>query len=213
MTANLVPPGSVQDPTDLTPRQGEVLDAALDLLVRTGSGFTMAGVAGAASCSKETLYNWFGDRKGLLEATVRRQASKVEMPRIDLAHLDRLALESGLERFGVSLLGVLSSPTSVALNRFAIGGAGEAGASLGHIVLQNGRFAMGRHLKPLFEAADAAGLVRVPDSEVAYQVYFGLLLRDTQIRLLLGEDLRLSKNDIWERARSARAHFMKIFGS
>ena len=37
----------------------------------------MTAVARRASCSKETLYKWFGDRDGLLTATVQWQASKV----------------------------------------------------------------------------------------------------------------------------------------
>ena len=53
-----------------TPRQQAVLTAALDLLVENGDGLTMTAVARRASCSKETLYKWFGDRDGLLTATV-----------------------------------------------------------------------------------------------------------------------------------------------
>ena len=65
--------------TELSKRQSEVLSAALDLMVETGDGFTMNGVAARANCSKETLYKWFGDRDGLLTATVRWQASKVKI--------------------------------------------------------------------------------------------------------------------------------------
>ena len=48
-----------------SPRQREVLGAVLDLMVEEGDGFSMAAVARRASCSKETLYKWFGDRDGL----------------------------------------------------------------------------------------------------------------------------------------------------
>ena len=50
----------------LTERQQAVLDAALRLLVEEGDSLTMTAVARRASCSKETLYKWFGDRDGLL---------------------------------------------------------------------------------------------------------------------------------------------------
>ena len=53
-------------------RQRDVLDAVLALMVEQGeAGLTMTAVARRASCSKETLYKWFGDRDGLLKATVR----------------------------------------------------------------------------------------------------------------------------------------------
>ena len=49
----------------------------LPLLVEAGDALTMTSVARRASCSKESLYKWFGDRDGLLTATVQWQASKV----------------------------------------------------------------------------------------------------------------------------------------
>ena len=66
-----------------TPRQQAVLTAALDLLVEAGDGLTMTAVARRASCSKETLYKWFGDRDGLLTATVQWQAAKVRVPLVE----------------------------------------------------------------------------------------------------------------------------------
>ena len=46
----------------LTERQGAVLEQALRLLVDGGEkALTTAGVARAASCSKESLYKWFGE--------------------------------------------------------------------------------------------------------------------------------------------------------
>jgi len=71
-----------------TPRQQVVLTAALDLLVEAGDGLTMTAVARRASCSKETLYKWFGDREGLLTATVQWQAAKVRVPHVDRRSLD-----------------------------------------------------------------------------------------------------------------------------
>ncbi len=75
-----------------TPRQQQVLTAALDLLVEQGDRLTMTSVARRASCSKETLYKWFGDRNGLLTATVQWQAAKVRMPQVDRRRLDAASL-------------------------------------------------------------------------------------------------------------------------
>jgi AcrR family transcriptional regulator len=77
---------------EFTERQREVLDAVLKLMVAEGDGFSVAAVARAASCSKETLYKWFGDRDGLLTATVRWQASKVRMPKLPQDKLTRASL-------------------------------------------------------------------------------------------------------------------------
>jgi AcrR family transcriptional regulator len=197
------------DPTD---RQKAVLDAALALLVESGDSLTMAGVARRASCSKETLYKWFGDRDGLLTATVQWQASRVRAIAFDRAHLDISKLSAGLKQFAADWLTVISGDTSIALNRIAVGRAGSEGR-LGAIVLANGRFAMGDRLKPLLEAARDAGLLAFDDGEEAFRVFFGLVGRDVQIRLLLGDRLTLTSASIDREAEEAARQFLALFGS
>lgn len=197
----------------LTPRQGEVLDAVLALLVEGADALTMNAVARRASCSKETLYKWFGDRDGLLNATVRWQASKVRAGNYERQHLDARALQESLERFAANWLTVISSQTSVALNRVAVSHTGNRSSNLGSIVLANGRFAIGERLKPLLEAARAAGLLRFDDAETAFRTFFGLVGRDIQIRLLLGEALTLTEAGIGRDAARATQQFIALYGA
>jgi AcrR family transcriptional regulator len=196
-----------------SPRQEQVLDAVLDLLAEGRDALTMSAVAERASCSKETLYKWFGDRDGLLTATVRWQASKVRAGYYDSAHLDAAALQASLEAFAANWLTVISSRTSVALNRVAIGHAGSGKSNLGQIVLANGRFAIGERLKPLLVAAREAGLIAFDDAETAFRTFFGLVGRDVQIRLLLGDPLRLSEAEIARDAERATHQFLTLHGA
>jgi AcrR family transcriptional regulator len=194
-------------------RQREVLDAVLALLVEEGDRVTMSAVSRRASCSKETLYKWFGDRDGLLTATVRWQASKVRAGNWDRQHLDAEALAESLEAFAANWLAVISSQTSIALNRVAIGNAASGRSDLGRIVLENGRFAIGERLKPLLEAAREAGLLAFDDTEAAFRTFFGLAGRDVQIRLLLGDGLSLSQSEIARDAGRAVEQFFTLFGA
>ncbi len=196
-----------------TPRQQDVLDAALRLLVEEGDALTMTAVARRASCSKETLYKWFGDRDGLLTATVQWQASKVRAGNYDRMHLDEQALGESLKAFAANWLTVISSDTSVALNRVAIGNSGTAKGNLGAIVLANGRFAIGARLKPLLDAARQSGILAFDDTEAAFRTFFGLIGRDVQIRLLLGDELRLGKAEIAADAARATHQFFAIYGA
>ena len=196
-----------------TPRQGEVLEAALSLLVVGGDKLTMNGVARKAHCSKETLYKWFGDRDGLLVATVQWQAAKVGVPRLDKAHLDAKELRRVVEAFGRALLTVIAGENSVALNRVAIGHAGTTVPDLGAIVLENGRREMGRRLKPVLEAGKAVGLLRFADSEEAFRTFFGLVVRDCQIRRLLGETRRPNEETIAREAKMATDQFFALYGT
>jgi AcrR family transcriptional regulator len=205
------------DEAVLTERQIGVLDAVLRLLVEEGDRLTMTGVARAASCSKETLYKWFGDRDGLLAATVRWQAAKVRVGPIDRTRLDRDSLTERLEEFAVNWLTVIGSDTSIALNRVAIGTAAKAKGrethALAAIVLENGRFAMGRRLKPVLEAGRASGLLVFEDAEDAFRSFFGLTARDTQIRLLLGDRIDTSPETIRRDARRAVGQFLALHGA
>lgn len=194
-------------------RQEEVLDAVLDLLAEGRDALTMSAVAQRASCSKETLYKWFGDRDGLLTATVRWQASKVRAGSYDHHRLDTSALRASLEAFAANWLKVISSRTSIALNRVAISHAGSGRSNLGEIVLANGRFAIGERLKPLLEAARGAGLLRFDDAETAFRTFFGLVGRDVQIRLLLGDRLKLTDAEIARDAARATQQFLALHGA
>jgi AcrR family transcriptional regulator len=200
------------DTESLTERQQAVLDAALAAMVEEGDALTMTSVSRRASCSKETLYKWFGDRDGLLTATVRWQASKVPTPVIDRARLDRAALAVTLEQFAHDWLAVIQSQTSIALNRMAVSHAGSGKTSLGSIVLRNGRHAMALRLQPVLDAAREAGLLAFDDADLAFRTFFGLVLRDVQIRLLLGDAISLSVAALATDASCATQQFMTLYG-
>ncbi|WP_409567522.1 TetR/AcrR family transcriptional regulator C-terminal domain-containing protein [Methylobacterium sp. J-030] len=193
-------------------RQQAVLDAVLGLMVEDGEQVTMDAVARRASCSKETLYKWFGDRDGLLTATVRWQASRVHAGHDTAQVLDGATLRERLQDFAVTWLEVITGPTSVALNRIAIAHAGSRKSNLGGIVLANGRFAIGERVKPVLEAGRAAGLLAFADSEAAFRTFFGLVGRDIQIRLLLGETLDLDGAGIRRDAGRAVEQFLVLYG-
>lgn len=201
------------DSESLTERQRAVLDATLAVMVEEGDALTMTSVSRRASCSKETLYKWFGDRDGLLTATVRWQASKVQIPNVDRAKLDRAALVAALEQFASNWLRVISSETSIALNRMAVSHAASGKDNLGSIVLKNGRNAMALRLRPLLEAAYEAGLLTFEDADEAFRTFFGLVLRDVQIRLLLGDAIQLSGQHIAADAARATGQFMALYGA
>jgi AcrR family transcriptional regulator len=199
-----------------TPRQQAVLTAALDLLVENGDGLTMTAVARRASCSKETLYKWFGDRDGLLTATVQWQAAKVRMPVVDRSHLNAKALRLSIEQFARDLLTVITGEVSVTLNRTAVTHAAQEKDSLGIIVLENGPLAIRRRLKPILEAGRDARLLRFDSSEDAYRTFFGLVVRDVQIRLLLGDKSLTQSNveaNIEADVKAATDQFFALYGA
>ena len=194
-------------------RQQAVLDAVLALLVEEGGDqLTMSAVARRASCSKETLYKWFRDRDGLLAATVRWQASQVRAGRYESERLDVAVLRDSLRRFAATWLGTISSSTSIALNRVAIGHAAARKPHLSGLVLPNGRFAIAERLNSVLEAGREAGLLEFDDAETAFRTFFGLVGRDVQIRLLLGDPVGPDEAEIERDATRAVEQFLALYG-
>lgn len=197
---------------EFTGRQQEVLACVLDLMVEAGDGFSMAAVARRARCSKQTIYKWFGDREGLLTATVQWQAAKVRLPDLPETGLTRERYAAALEEFARNWLRVLSGNVSVALNRLAIAHAGSGQGGLGRIVLENGPYAMARRLHPVFELGRHAGFIRFHHIELPFRAFFGLVVSDLQIRLLLGDSARPGPDEIDALARDAARQFIHLFG-
>lgn len=196
-----------------TPRQNAVLQSALNLLVRGGDkALTTAGVARAANCSKESLYKWFGDRDGLLAAVISFQASKVRAIAPGQLPRDADAFRDQLVRFARDLLEVLSGEVSLALNRLAIGQAGNQDTHLGLLVHERGRRMIGQRAGALLESGRQQGYLGYRDPEEAYQTLYGLIIRDLHIRQLLGEELPASELDFGAQANQAIDKFFRLYG-
>ncbi len=208
MLKRLKPEAENEEPSA---RQREVLDAALRLLVRDGAKLTMSALAAEANCSKETLYKWFGDREGLLNAIVRWQAAQVRVEALDEGKIDRAALAERLRQFASDWLRVVSTDRSLALNRLAMAHPGKGRDGLGAIVLDNGRFALGARLKPVLEAARKAGVIDFDNAEDAFRTFFGLVARDVHTRLLLGEKIKLDRAAIAAEAARAADQFLLLY--
>jgi len=188
-------------------RRIEILDAALAVLVEDGlEHMTMLAVAERAGASKGTLYTWFGNRDGLLRALIERNAD-------DSA--ERIAAGLGQDQdpvevltgYAAGLLRLLTSPPSIVLNRAAM-----TSPDLAEALLAAGRHRIGPLVERYLATLDAHGSLVVPDASHAFQVLYGLVVRDLQIRTLLGE---APPTDAQVRKQATRAvtEFMQLFAA
>ncbi len=199
---------------ELTQRQSAVLEVALALLVEGGEkALTTAGLARAANCSKESLYRWFGDRDGLLAAIIAYQASKVRLDGADLEPQNAQSYRGSLVAFVRELLSVLFGEASLALNRLAIGQSNRDNARLGKLLLERGKHTISARTRALLDEGLKHGYLAFNDAEEAYQLLYGLAVRDVHIRLLLGEELSKAHADFTAQAQTAVNHFYKLFGA
>lgn len=192
-------------------RRDAILDAALSVLAERGyQGASMREIAGRAHASKETLYAWFGDKRGLFEELISWQAE----------HLDE-ALTQSLERddeepaivlraFAVELIRLLLGERAVVINRAAISEA-PVEPAFGQVLAARGRGSIVPKLERYLENQRARGLLDFEEAEFAIEALIGLTIGDHQVRRLLGVLSMPEPEQIEARAERAVRAFLTLF--
>ena len=187
-------------------RRRRVITAALDELIEHGyERVTMLGVASRAGASKETLYRWFGSKEGLFAALIEANADQ-SAERVRQALEGDADPEEILVGYAVGLLTLLTGAPSVALNRAAV-----ASPDLAEVLLVNGRHRVGPLVEAYLARLSDDGVLEVADPAEAFELLYGLVIRDTQIRVLLGEP-GPGPEAIRRRATTAVAEFLLLAG-
>jgi len=171
----------------------------------------MFEIARRASASKETLYAWFGDKRGLFEALIVRNARSVHA--VLQHHLEGDEdVERALIDFGQALLRLLLGDSAVAINRAAISEA-RSDPSLAQILSSAGREATLPIFIRYLERQRTCGTLRLESPSQAAEDFLGLLIGDTQIRRLL--DLLGSPRNAQIKIRATRAasKFLRLYAA
>jgi AcrR family transcriptional regulator len=187
-------------------RRQEALDAALAEIAERGyEAVSMLDVARRAHSSKQSLYAWFGDKTGLLRAVILAQSERTN-DAVRAALGSPAAAPEVLTAIARGLLNLLLSPNSVALNRAAMGS-----PELAEVLLRAGRHTTGplveSYLGTLLERGELTGT----DAPTAFRVFYGLAIRDSQIRVLLGEPVPPAA-DRRRQADDAVRDFLRLYG-
>lgn len=190
-------------------RQQQIETAAYAVLEAKGyAGTSMLAIARKARASNETLYNWYGDKRGLFQALVTRNASEVK------AYLEE-ELEGGkdavsiLGPFGLKLLMLLTGDRAVALNRAA---AADSSGELGATLSEAGRESVFPLIEQVLLRARAEGLIAFDNSFEAVGLYLDLLVGDLQIRRVIGRAPTPTDDFCQSRADRALRLLCRILG-
>ncbi|MEQ8967268.1 MAG: TetR/AcrR family transcriptional regulator [Azospirillaceae bacterium] len=181
-------------------RQQQIEAAAYQVLEANGYGGTsMLAIAKQARASNETLYSWYGDKQGLFQALVTRNAAEVKEHLEAELKSDHDAL-SILGTLGPKLLDLLTGDRAVALNRAA---AADSSGELGATLSKAGREAVFPLLKQVLLRAREEEQLSFEETGEAVGLYLDLLIGDLQIRRAIGRQPRPSHAA--RKARSERA--------
>lgn len=191
-------------------RQTQIETAAYEVLEAKGYGGTsMLGIAKQARASNETLYNWYGDKRGLFQALVTRNAEEVRHHLEEGLQAEEDAL-SILGTLGPKLLRLLTGDRAVALNRAA---AADSSGELGTTLSKAGRESVFPLLEQVLLRAKQEGLLCFEHSGAAVGLYLDLLIGDQQIRRVIGRLPSPSDAFCQERSERAVMHLRQLLGS
>ncbi|WP_121633404.1 TetR/AcrR family transcriptional regulator [Tropicibacter alexandrii] len=190
-------------------RQQQIEDAAYAVLEAKGYGGTsMLGIAKHARASNETLYNWYGDKQGLFQALVTRNAQEVKEHLETELESDHDAM-SILGTLGPKLLTLLTGDRAVALNRAA---AADSSGELGATLSKAGREAVFPLLERVLQRAREEGALEFEQTGEAVALYLDLLVGDQQIRRVIGRLPQPSKTYCQERSERAVRLLRQLLG-
>jgi AcrR family transcriptional regulator len=193
-------------------RWEEILNVALSVLAERGyRGASMLQIARRAQASKETLYAWFGDKRGLFEELVRWQAERVDA--VITPNLERDGDEPAevLRGFALELQRLLLGERAVVINRAAISEA-ASDPTFARILATQGRGSVVLKLERYLEGQRERGRLEFEEAEAAIDAIIGLAIGDQQVRRLLGVLTRPETEQMEARAERAARMFLMLFG-
>jgi AcrR family transcriptional regulator len=193
-------------------RREEILKVALSVLAERGfRGASMLEIARRAQASKETLYAWFGDKRGLFEELVRWQAERVDATLVPSLARDADDPVVVLRAFAVELQRLLLGDRAVVINRAAIAEV-PSDPTFAQILAAKGGNTVVPRLERYLERQREQGRLDFEDAGVAVDALIGLTIGDQQVRRLLGVLPMPEPEQIEARAERAMRDFLKLFG-
>lgn len=193
-------------------RRQQIRAAAYELLAEKGYKATsMLAIAKKARASNETLYAWYGNKQTLFSTLIQENASEVTAA-LEAALAAGSNFQTTMDRVGPLLLQLVTSDKAIILNRAAAADVNDTGV-LGQSLARLGRDTVAPLLQKLFAEARKEGILNFKTADNVTDVYFGLLIGDTQIRRATGSLQNLTESEVNLRANRALKLFMKLFST
>ncbi|NBB96696.1 MAG: TetR family transcriptional regulator [Alphaproteobacteria bacterium] len=201
--------------TDFTIPQGrkvgQVLDGARAVFVARGyERASMDEIARAANVSKATVYSYFADKRELFTAMYRAEMLRLADSVVELTDFD-IPPERAMYVAGQKMLEYLTSDFALAMYRICVAETPrfpEIGVAFYEGGPELGRARFGAYLRE----ADARGLLRVEDIDLAADQFFQLCQTTVCDRMICGVQDTFGQAEIARVLDGAVATFMARYG-
>lgn len=188
-------------------RRRLIEEAAYELIDEKGyDNISMLAIAKRAKASNETLYRWYGDKKGLFQAMVIRNADDVYESLLQDLDRQRDPMQI-LEDISLKLLRLLTSDRAIALNRAA---AADPSGELGIALSKVGRERVLPLISKVLGQIKDQGTFGDLSLEEVTRLYMSLLIGDLQIRRAIGGMPAPNETELKITTRKALDHLLKF---
>ena len=188
-------------------RARQIEKSAFELLEKHGySGTSMLSVARHAKASNQTLYRWYGDKRGLFRSIVENNAATTRQ-KLEAAIDGNADPITVLEEIAPVLLSMLLGEKAVCLNRAA---AADETGELGLAIAAAGRDTVYPLICRLMERGVSTGALKAPSAEMAADWFLNLLIGDLQIRRVIHALKLPTEKDVQQKADTAIFAFRRL---
>lgn len=185
--ANLsaVPDDLARTETPTLPKRDAILEAGAKIFMEQGFGrASMDEVARLAGVSKATIYSHFNSKQALFGAIITGRCTAM-VPIIETAALGDQTPAEALRTIGRQFLDLLMNKGSLALYRIVLSEAGRF-PELGRIFYESGPNRIATALADYLSRQHTMGVLDTPNPRVSAEQFFGMVLGQIHIRLMLG---------------------------
>ena len=185
------------------PRRDAILNAAFCVFMERGYERTSTlEIATRAKVSKRELYQFFDSKQAILHACITARAERMRRSLTLPEPRDRPTLVAVLRTFGSTFLREICHPAVVAVYRLAAIEA-ERSPEVARTLDAAGRDTSRAALIGLFRRAQASGILGPGDPSGMASAFFGLLIGDLLLRLVMRVTDAPGADEITRRARIA----------
>lgn len=184
--------------------------AATELMIELGNEDTsLEAICQRASCSKSAIYQYFGNKQGLLAALTEDVALEISQT-LYAFHLQELDIAKALLMYAKLALAKILNDKHVAVVRATISSLGQY-PELGPTYYQVGAKTAQAALTQYFASQKALNILDIDDPEWAAHEFQGLLFWERLVAQVVGAQQAPSDIEIEEHAKKVVDTFLKRY--
>lgn len=167
-------------------RRQAILDAAHSLFLSKGyAAVSVDEIVRAAGGSKSAVYQFFGDKKGLLAAVTESLAEKM-LSEMDSGRAGGMSVRDSLHAMGLKLIRLILSEDAITQYRLAINNL-TVDPSLSRLWYTRGPETTFRGFARYLKKEVDAGRLRIKNCQRAADMFLGMLICKDNIAMSIGE--------------------------